>query len=80
MQSAALTITSLKARPVVLKLERPIIARIATITDWPLILMDLTTSEGIVGRSYLGRPSRSGKTFTGRATCIWRCRRRPATW
>ena len=36
-----------------LKLARPIIARIATITDWPLILIDLTTKEGVVGRSYL---------------------------
>ena len=28
-------------------------ARIATITDWPMILIDLFTEEGIVGRSYL---------------------------
>ena len=27
--------------------------RIATITEWPLILIDLHTEEGIVGRSYL---------------------------
>jgi mandelate racemase len=40
-------------RPVVLKLKRPVVARIATITDWPLILIDLVTEEGIVGRSYL---------------------------
>jgi mandelate racemase len=37
----------------VLKLRRPVVARIATITDWPLILIDLITEEGIVGRSYL---------------------------
>lgn len=48
-----LTLRSITARPVVLKLERPIVARIATITDWPLILIDLATEEGIVGRSYL---------------------------
>ena len=42
-----------QARPVVLKLKRPVIARIATITDWPLILIDLFTNEGVVGRSYL---------------------------
>ena len=36
-----------------LKLKRPVVARIATITDWPLILIDLYTEEGIVGRSYL---------------------------
>ena len=37
----------------VLKLKRPVVARIATITDWPLVLIDLYTNEGIVGRSYL---------------------------
>jgi mandelate racemase len=29
------------------------VARIATITEWPLVLIDLTTEEGVVGRSYL---------------------------
>jgi transposase-like protein len=38
---------------VLLKLERPVFARIATLTDWPMILIDLLTEEGIVGRSYL---------------------------
>ena len=53
MQFASLTFKSIRARPVVLKLKRPVVARIATITDWPLILIDLYTDEGIVGRSYL---------------------------
>jgi mandelate racemase len=53
MPPAPLTFHSIKVRPVVLKLERPVVARIATITDWPLILIDLITDEGIVGRSYL---------------------------
>jgi mandelate racemase len=53
MAHAALTVRDINARPVVLKLKRPIIARIATITEWPLILIDLLTEEGIVGRSYL---------------------------
>ena len=48
-----LTLRRLTARPVVLKLERPVVARIATITDWPLILIDLETEQGIVGRTYL---------------------------
>jgi mandelate racemase len=48
-----LTLEHLVARPIVLKLERPIVARIATITDWPLILIDLHTHQGVVGRSYL---------------------------
>ena len=48
-----LTLHSVEARPVVLKLKRPVVARIATITDWPLILIDLKTEEGITGRAYL---------------------------
>jgi mandelate racemase len=53
MQFQPLTFKGLRARSVVLKLKRPVVARIATITDWPLILIDLYTEEGIVGRSYL---------------------------
>jgi mandelate racemase len=53
MSSASLTFRSIKARPLILELKRPVVARIATITDWPLILIDLETEEGIVGRSYL---------------------------
>ncbi len=53
MRISALKIKGIRARPVVLKLKRPVVARIATITDWPLILIDLYTDEGIVGRSYL---------------------------
>jgi len=48
-----LTLESIRARPVVLKLRRPVVARIATITEWPLILIDLHTKEGVTGRSYL---------------------------
>jgi mandelate racemase len=53
VRSLSLTVKGIRARPVVLKLKRPIVARIATITEWPLILIDLDTDEGIVGRSYL---------------------------
>lgn len=53
MQTPSLTFRSIRARPVVLKLKRPVVARIATLTEWPMILIDLTTEEGIVGRSYL---------------------------
>jgi mandelate racemase len=48
-----LTLKSIQARPVVLKLKRPVVARIATLTEWPLILIDLYTEEGVIGRSYL---------------------------
>jgi mandelate racemase len=53
MSFETLTLKSVRARPVVLKLQRPVVARIATITDWPLILIDIFTEEGVVGRSYL---------------------------
>lgn len=51
MQS--LTFESLRARAVLIPLERPVTARIATISHWPLILIDLYTREGVVGRAYL---------------------------
>ena len=53
MASTSLTLSSITARAVVLKLKRPIVARIATITDWPLVLIDLQTEQGIVGCGYL---------------------------
>ena len=49
----SLTVDRVRARAVVVKLARPIVARIATIAEWPLILIDLYTREGVVGRSYV---------------------------
>ena len=48
-----LTFKGLRARPVVLPLRRPVVAKIATIAEWPLILIDLYTEEGVTGRAYL---------------------------
>lgn len=48
-----LTLERLVARPIVLKLQRPIVARIATIADWPLVLINLHTHQGVIGHSYL---------------------------
>lgn len=48
-----LTLRSIRARPVLLDLKRPVVARIATITKWPMILIDLYTEEGVTGRAYL---------------------------
>jgi mandelate racemase len=53
MSNVPLTVREITARPIVLKLKRPVVARIATITEWPIILVDLLTEEGIIGRSYL---------------------------
>lgn len=48
-----LTLRSVRARPVIIKLRRPVVARIATIADWPTVLVDLFTEEGVTGHSYI---------------------------
>lgn len=48
-----LTFESVRARPVVLPLKRPIVSKVGQFTEWPVILIDLQTREGVVGRSYL---------------------------
>ncbi|MBR0830342.1 mandelate racemase [Bradyrhizobium manausense] len=53
MSHVPLTIRSITARAIVLKLKRPVVARIATLSEWPVILIDLQTEQGITGRSYL---------------------------
>jgi mandelate racemase len=53
MRFESMTLRSIQARAVLLKLKRPVFARIATLPDWPMILIDLLTEKGIVGRSYL---------------------------
>lgn len=47
------TITSLKARAVFVPMTRPLHTATGAITRVPLVLIDLTTSTGAVGRSYL---------------------------
>lgn len=53
MAHAKLTVKSVRARPVLVPLKRPIVSRVGLFHDWPLILIDLETNEGIVGCSYL---------------------------
>ena len=48
-----LTVKSVRARPVVVPLQRPIVSKVGVFSDWPLILIDLYTNEGVVGHSYL---------------------------
>jgi len=50
---ARLTLKSVRARPVVVPLKRPIVSKVGLFHDWPLILIDLYTEEGVVGHSYL---------------------------
>src|SRR5262249_49075604 len=42
-----------RVRPVLVPLKRAITSRVGAYREWPLILIDLYTHEGIVGRSYL---------------------------
>src|SRR5437870_13832004 len=44
-RSTSLTFKSITARPVVLKLERPLVARFGTLPDWTLILYDTAPTE-----------------------------------
>jgi mandelate racemase len=53
MAGAPLTLKSVRARPVVVPLRRPVVSKVGFFRDWPMILIDLYTNEGIVGHSYL---------------------------
>ena len=48
-----LTLESVQVRGVVVPLRRPIVAKVGEYAHWPLILIDVRTKEGVVGRSYL---------------------------
>jgi mandelate racemase len=48
-----LTLRSVRARAVVVPLRRPVVSRVGLFREWPLILIDLYTNEGVVGHSYL---------------------------
>ena len=51
--SERLTYKSVEVRAVAVPLKRPVIAKVGSFKEWPIILIDLCTEEGIVGRSYL---------------------------
>ena len=53
MSFEKLTFRSVTVRPVIVPLRRPVVSRVGHFDQWPLILIDLQTEEGIVGRSYL---------------------------
>ncbi len=48
-----LTLKSLTVRAVSVPLRRPVVSKVGLFEAWPMILIDLQTEEGIVGRSYL---------------------------
>ena len=53
MERINLTLKGVRARPVLVPLKRPVVSRVGLFHDWPVILIDLYTNEGIVGCSYL---------------------------
>ena len=53
MKLERLTYASVDVRTVLLPLRRPVVSKVGRFDSWPLILVDLHTREGIVGRSYL---------------------------
>ncbi len=48
-----LTLQGVSVRPVLVPLSRPVVSRVGRYEQWPLILIDLQTEQGVVGRSYL---------------------------
>ena len=53
MTQIPLTLKNIRARPVLVPLKRPVVSRVGLFREWPLILIDLYTNEGVVGHSYL---------------------------
>jgi mandelate racemase len=53
MAAGGLTIREVTARPVQVPLRRPLRTAVGAIPVAPLVLIDLTTEEGVAGRSYL---------------------------
>ncbi|MEL6373537.1 MAG: enolase C-terminal domain-like protein [Pseudomonadota bacterium] len=48
-----LTLHTVKLRAVSVPLKRPVVSKVGHFDSWPIILCDLQTQEGPVGRSYL---------------------------
>ncbi len=53
MTQVQLTLKSVRARPVLVPLKRPVVSKVGLFKDWPIILIDVYTNEGVVGHSYL---------------------------
>jgi hypothetical protein len=55
-----LTLQGVEIRPVLVPLRRPVVSRVGLYEQWPLILIDLYTEQGVVGRSYLAPYLKAG--------------------
>src|SRR4051794_31899254 len=63
MPAPKLTLRSVDVRAVLLPLRRPIVSRVGLFDRWPMILIDLLTEEGVVGRAYLEPYLRSAAKY-----------------
>ena len=52
-RDAGLVVRDVMVRAVVVPLRRPLATRVGDFPRWPLLLIDVSTEQGIVGRSYL---------------------------
>lgn len=53
MVGPKLTLKDVRVRAVVVPLKRPVVSKVGLFREWPMLLIDLETREGVVGRSYL---------------------------
>src|SRR5215470_7530489 len=52
-RDAGLVVRDVMVRGVVVPLRRPLATKVGDFSRWPLLLIDVSTEQGIVGRSYL---------------------------
>ena len=52
-QGAGLVVRDVAVRAVVVPLRRPLATKVGDFSRWPLLLIDVTTEQGITGRGYL---------------------------
>ena len=51
--AGTVTLKNINCRVVSAPLNRPVVAKVGTFTHWPLVLIDIETKEGVIGRCYL---------------------------
>src|ERR1700688_196217 len=69
MMFEKLTFRSVAVRSVLVPLRRPVVSRVGLFDQWPIILIDLLTEEGIVGRSYLEPYLKHSARYIAPAIC-----------
>ena len=62
-----LTLEAIEVRAVAIPMRRPIVSKVGVYREWPFILIDLKTKEGIVGKSYLEPYLRDAVRYIGPA-------------